>query len=277
MSDKGQAGKKLIAGVFGRAAPTYDQVGPRFFTHFGRRLVAVAQIPVGATVLDVATGRGAVLFPAVAQVEALGSVVGIDLSEPMLRDVAAEIRRRGLPNATIQGMDAEQLAFQDASFDRVLCGFALFFFPDLDRALGEFFRVLKPGGLLAASTWGPMDDRWSWVSGVLKTYQEPVQLTSQNLDNPLETQAIVHRAGFDAVQVIPEEGEFVYQTEEEWWAARWSYSSRASLERMSPQTLEKYKADLFARMQPLKQPDGFHVKLRVFYVVGSKPMPRPTA
>jgi hypothetical protein len=42
----------------------YDRVGPRFFSHFGRRLVALAQIPSGAHVLDVATGRGAVLFPA---------------------------------------------------------------------------------------------------------------------------------------------------------------------------------------------------------------------
>jgi len=56
-------GKHEVAGIFGRAAPTYDRVGPRFFSHFGRRLVTLAQIPGGAKVLDVATGRGAVLFP----------------------------------------------------------------------------------------------------------------------------------------------------------------------------------------------------------------------
>ncbi len=63
-----------------------------------------------------------------------------------------------MTNADVRLMDAEQLAFQDAFFDRVLCGFALFFFPDLDRALGEFYRVLKPGGYLAATTWGATDE-----------------------------------------------------------------------------------------------------------------------
>ena len=50
-------------------------------------------------------------------------------------------------------MDAEQLDFADGSFDVVLCGFGIMFFPDQNRALSEFRRVLKPGGTLAVSTW----------------------------------------------------------------------------------------------------------------------------
>ena len=46
-----------------------------------------------------------------------------------------EIDRLGLENAEVLEMDAEDLRFPDASFDRVLCGFAIFFFPRLDRAL----------------------------------------------------------------------------------------------------------------------------------------------
>ncbi len=102
-------------------------------------------------------------------------------------------------------------------------------------------------------------------------YQEPVQLSTQDLDKPLEIEATIRRAGFVDIQVIAEEAEFVYKDEDEWWATRWSHGARASLERMGPKTIEKCKADLFARMQPLKQPDGFHVLLRVFYVIGSKP------
>ncbi len=85
MSDKKRADKDLIAAIFGRAAPTYDRVGPRFFTYFGSRLVDIAHIPVGAKVLDVASGRGAVLFPAVARVGAAGSVIGIDLQSQWWR------------------------------------------------------------------------------------------------------------------------------------------------------------------------------------------------
>lgn len=50
-------------------------------------------------------------------------------------------------------MDAEHLDFPDATFDRVLCGFGVMFFPNQNRALGEFRRVMKPGGRVAVSTW----------------------------------------------------------------------------------------------------------------------------
>lgn len=55
--------KQQVSGLFDRVANTFDHVGPRFFSHFGRRLVELARIPSGAHVLDVATGRGAALFP----------------------------------------------------------------------------------------------------------------------------------------------------------------------------------------------------------------------
>ncbi len=48
MSDEQRAMKEGVVGVFGRAAPTYDSVGPRFFAHFGRRLVEIADLPPGA-------------------------------------------------------------------------------------------------------------------------------------------------------------------------------------------------------------------------------------
>lgn len=93
MSDKERAAKEFITAIFDRAAPTYDRVGPRFFTYFGRRLVDFAQIPSGAKVLDVAVGRGAVLFPAVARVGPSGAVTGIDLAQSMVE--APPRRSRG--------------------------------------------------------------------------------------------------------------------------------------------------------------------------------------
>ena len=83
--------KQAVAGLFGRAASTYDRVGPRFFCHFGRRLVEVARIPKGARVLDIATGTGAVLLPAIDAVGPQGYVTGIDLSEEMVQKASEEI------------------------------------------------------------------------------------------------------------------------------------------------------------------------------------------
>jgi ubiquinone/menaquinone biosynthesis C-methylase UbiE len=129
MSDRERRRKEGLARLFDQVASTYDHVGPRFFSHFGRRLVEVTQIPTGAVVLDVATGRGAILFPAAEQVGPQGHAVGIDLSARMVRETVAEIKSCGLKNIEVFQMDAEYLTFPGASFDVVLCGLSLFFFP----------------------------------------------------------------------------------------------------------------------------------------------------
>src|SRR5947207_13353245 len=80
--------KTTIAQVFARAAAGYQHI-----THFpplGRRLVELAAIPAGARVLDVATGRGAILFPAAERVGAHGQVMGVDLSPGRDSDTAGE-------------------------------------------------------------------------------------------------------------------------------------------------------------------------------------------
>ena len=70
-----------ITSHFGRAAESFDQAeGIRRFSYFGRRLAAAAGLRSGAEVLDVAAGRGAVLFPAAEQVGPSGRVIGIDLA-----------------------------------------------------------------------------------------------------------------------------------------------------------------------------------------------------
>src|SRR4051794_29481582 len=107
-----------IASAFGDAAGTFGQEqNLRRFPHFGRRLVAVAGLPTGTQVLDVAMGRGAVLFAAVERVGAHGKVTGIDLAPGMVEATALDIERRKLSNVDVHVMDAERLAFPGASFD----------------------------------------------------------------------------------------------------------------------------------------------------------------
>jgi len=88
--------------------------------------VELAQVPDGAELLDVATGRGAALFPAAERAGRRGRAIGVDMTGGMAREVAADARRMGLSQVGICQMDAERLGFVDGSFGFVLCGHSIY-------------------------------------------------------------------------------------------------------------------------------------------------------
>lgn len=270
--------KKGIGGLFSRSAPTYDTVGPRFFAHLGQRLVEHAQITPGASVLDVAAGRGAILFPAAEKTGSTGRVVGIDIAEGMIEQLSAEIARRGLKNADAWVMDAEALDFPDASFDYVVSGFSVFFFPDAFRALAEFKRVLKPGGTLALSTWGADDMRWKWMDDVAAKYRPPSNQPRSHsgagaeLDfkTPAGMTSLMNTAGFADIQVISEDPEFLYRDEEEWLSVAWSHGMRYMLESLPADVFDHWKQDMFEHLRAMKGENGIPHMLYTLFTVARK-------
>jgi SAM-dependent methyltransferase len=132
-----------------RLARTYRD----FFTRVTGRaiepLLTGADVGPGRRVLDLATGPG---FVAAAAAERGASVVGVDLSPAMIA-LASERH----PHLTFREGDAENLPFDDATFDAVVCNFGLGHFPDAPRAVAECVRVLVPGGRLAVSWWNTPD------------------------------------------------------------------------------------------------------------------------
>lgn len=154
-ADEAPDPKAFVGAAFSAAAATYDDVID-FFGPYGRALATAAGIEPGHRVLDVACGRGASLRPALAATGPTGEVVGIDLAAGMVERLGAELAADGITNAVVTQGDAEALEWPDASFDRVLAGFMIFFVPRPQVALGEMARVLRPGGRVALSVFdGP--------------------------------------------------------------------------------------------------------------------------
>jgi ubiquinone/menaquinone biosynthesis C-methylase UbiE len=277
--------KQRIAGIFNRAASTYDHIGPRFFAHFGQQLVDFAQVSEGIRVLDIATGRGAILFPAVKAVGKRGYVVGTDISTPMVEETRREIQALEIENATVEQMDAESMRFPDGTFDVVFCGFALFFFPNLERALADMLRVLRPGGCLAASTWEKYEDeQWSWFDRLVETFIPPEPQQASNacpqppppeLDTPGGLQKILTTAGFSRVICRTERYEVIYTDREQWWLAQWSHGGRALLETIEEKPgsngLERFKVAVFEGLSQHQPTDGVHTIWPALYVKAKKP------
>mgnify|MGYP003403111014 FL=1 len=126
------------------AAEAYEAAFvPAFFAQWAPILCDAAGVTAGRRILDVACGTGIVARTAADRVGAT-NVVGVDLNDAMLT-VARRVRR----DIDWRQGDAAALAFDDGSFDTVLCQMALMFFPDRVRALQEMARVTAPGGTVA--------------------------------------------------------------------------------------------------------------------------------
>src|SRR5678815_1870138 len=215
MTDEGNRKREESLRVFSQAASTYDRIGPGIFSYFCQRLVDVAEIAAGANVLDVAAGRGALLFPAAAKAGPTGHVTAIDFSPDMVRETAKDIESRKLSHAEIRHMDAEQMNLPDASFDWVMCGFALWMFAEPARVLQEFYRVLKHGGRVALSTWAADNPSQTWCNEVLRPFvyapaakDLPAKFDSR-FDTSLQLETALRRAGFADTQISVEEKDFV--------------------------------------------------------------------
>lgn len=254
MSDDPQSLKARVARRYGLLAETFDRIGPSRFTLHGRRLVELAQVASGERILDVASGRGAVLFAAAERVGPSGRAVGIDLAPEMVERTAGDLESRHIVNAQVSHMDAEALGFPDASFDCVLCGFGLFFFPHLRVALAEAYRVLRPGGRFGATTDGPPEERWTWWNELRRAYGVEGRATAQDLEAPAELVSALQAVGFADIQVIEEAVELIYADEEEWWA-----SHHFNIDgRMESAVLNRLKAAALEKVRELKGPDGLH-------------------
>lgn len=212
------ARKDAIAKLFSATSSRHDSVGG-LFAHFGSRLVEWSGLQPGDHVLDVAAGTGQSLVPAAIRVGDAGRVVGTDLASGMVDVLRRIIREQALHNADALVADAEQLPFDDGTFDTVLCGFGLFFFPDPGRALAEFRRVLRAGGVLAISTFtragsDSMDRTWRLIGNHIAV--PPPADEGTRFHEPDQLVSALRAARFSSIEVKTSPFEIVLPDIEAW-------------------------------------------------------------
>jgi phosphatidylethanolamine/phosphatidyl-N-methylethanolamine N-methyltransferase len=128
--------------AYARWAPVYDLVFDKVMAP-GRRAAVAAAGRAGPRILDVGVGTGLEL----PYFDVGASVVGVDLSEPMLRKAQERLRERGLRQVKgLSVMDAMRLGFADASFDAAVAPYVITTVPNPEATLDELVRVVRPGG-----------------------------------------------------------------------------------------------------------------------------------
>lgn len=131
---------------FKERAELYDvKYIPKGAEELSRLLIQKAGIKKGDFVLDFATGTGFQAVQIAYVVGEAGRVLGLDISEEMLREAEIKIKRLGLDNVIrLKRIRSETVPLEDNSVDAVICGFAYHHFSNPSRVTAEMFRVLKP-------------------------------------------------------------------------------------------------------------------------------------
>lgn len=255
--------KHGIAGVFDRSAETYDQVGVDFFTPLARDLVARAALRKGERVLDVGTGRGAVVFVAANAVGSAGHVVGIDLSAKMADLTRVEAGTRGLANVTVAKGDAEWPDFADASFDAVLASLVMFLLPDAAAAVRRYAALLAPGGRFGFTTFGMQDPSFDAAMRAIATFVPGDLPPRAERQGPFGSREgitdLVTANGF----ARPEIDEMTYESRftdpDHWLAWVWSHGGRHTLEQVPVDRLDEAIAAAKTAFEPARTSVGDYV------------------
>jgi phosphatidylethanolamine/phosphatidyl-N-methylethanolamine N-methyltransferase len=138
--------QESVARAYALWAPIYDLVFGAVFDAGRRAAIAAAEQacgPAGGRILEVGVGTGLSL----PDYSHRNRLVGVDLSEPMLRKAVERVGKCRLANVeALALMDAARLALPDESFDVVVAQYVITAVPKPEATLDEFARVLKPGG-----------------------------------------------------------------------------------------------------------------------------------
>jgi ubiquinone/menaquinone biosynthesis C-methylase UbiE len=265
--------QRLIRQGWEEVAAEYAKDRTGIFGRSAVRLLDLLALQAGATLLDVGTGTGAVALQAAKRLGPDGRVVGTDIASTMVSLASQAAARLEATNASFRHMDAEQLDFPDASFDVVTCALSLFQFPDMKRALAEMWRVLRPGGRLGLSNWGPgyFSPIASLQRDLFREFGLKPLLTNPIVFKPANLQTLLRETGFIGPELIEEQEKVWFDNPEQAWAFDLDMGPfPVMLQQLSTELREELTWRFKAMLEDLMTEEGIACTFHLLYALAEK-------
>jgi SAM-dependent methyltransferase len=190
-------------------------------------------------VLDAPVGSGASALPAARAVGPTGSVVAVDVAQALLELARAKAEAEHLANIDFRVGDMRSLGFPNGHFDAVVCVFGLFFVPDRVALLRELWRMVKPGGRIAVTTWGPdVLEPGSTAFWTAVERERPDLVRGFNpwddLIEPAQVLRLFEDAGIENAGAQLEVADQPLRSAADWWAIVLGSGFRGTVDALSP-------------------------------------------
>jgi SAM-dependent methyltransferase len=239
--------KAVSAATYAATADHFDDPALSFWDRFGRHTIARTGLRPGDRVLDACCGTGASALPAAHAVGVAGHVLGLDLVEPALALARAKAQAQGLTNVEFRAADVDRTGLPSESFDAVVCVFGVFFLPDMAGAVAELWRLVRPGGVLAVTVWGPRFLEPATTAFWAAVAAERPDLVGgfhpwTRVTDPAALSQLFHDGGAAIPTVEAESGTHPLAQPEDWWTMMLGTGYRATVEQLNPAAAQRVRA-----------------------------------
>ena len=273
LEDPLKQAKAKAAATYDAAADHFDDEPLRFWERIGARAVARLDLQTGANVLDVGCGTGASALPAAEAVGSDGFVIGVDLSARLLEQARRKAKARGLANVEFRLADMTALGYPDGRFDAVVSVFSIFFVPDMEGLVRELWRMVRPGGQLAVTTWGPriFEPAYSRWLAAIKRERPDLHSAFNPWDRITDIEAVnrlLQNGGVANPEVTAEHSLQPLRSAEDWWIIALGSGTRWTIDQMRPEAAARVKAD---NVRWLSENKIDSVETNAIYAIGKKP------
>lgn len=158
---------------WGALARGWNSSGAEWNTPVARRLVSLAELRPGMTVLDAGCGTGAVTVAAAHAVGESGRVVGVDSSAEMVKRARSDAISAGMRNIQFACEDADRMPYERGMFSAILASMVVGYLKSAARTIHGWQHFLRPDGIIAFSWVQAEDPSWLPVIAAVDGFLPP--------------------------------------------------------------------------------------------------------